>query len=358
VSKLKIPLGLRDGLLLAPSEVPNGLACGCSCPGCGAQLIAKHPREKIAHFAHHSTEACLAGYETALHLAAKKVLLQRREVVVPGISAQSSLYDRETGAEVTVSKTIASKNVTLDSVEEESREFEGIVPDIIATFNGKLLFIEIAVTHFVDDAKLEKLQQIGIPAFEIDLSYGPELPTLAEIEQIVIRETINRNWLFNPRKEALQRVVDEKAQQDLAERVARTLESRALLQEQHELYLKLPDKEKLRIEVASTGLPFSALRSFVGKQVRGARSFGVSSHVWQTALYHRFIHGKQGHNVDVEEVCSWLSKHLTLCPPFPNAEKVAVWDFLTSLATLGMLRRDRGQTFYVYKDATGQNLPY
>lgn len=355
--KLKIPFGLRDGQLLAATDVQNGLPCGCLCPGCGARLVAKHPKEKAAHFAHHNSEACLTGYETALHLAAKQVLLQRRQILVPRIAAQRSLYDKETGAEVTVTKDIKSKSITLDSVEEESRDFEGIVPDIVATFRGKLLFIEIAVTHFVDEIKLEKLKQIGIPTLEIDLSHSPELPTLNDIEQLVIHKVVNRTWLYNPKQSELQQQADSEAHSSLKERITRTLESRVLRRQAHQRYLKLSDDEKLKVEVAATGQPFEVLRPFVGKQVRGGESFGVSSAVWQTAVYRRFIHRSHGDVFHAEEVSAWLMQHLIVSPTFPNAHKVAVWYYLDSLAKCKMLSKLRGQEFMVERDIVG-NFPY
>lgn len=321
-------------------------------------MVAKHPKEKVAHFAHHNAEACSTGYETALHLAAKQVLLHCRQILVPPIAAQSSLYDKTTGAEATATRHITSKSISLDSVEEESRDFDGVVPDIVATFKGKLLFIEIAVTHFVDEAKLEKLKQIGIPTLEIDLSDGPELPTLADIEQMVIHEVANRSWLFNPKQHQLQQQVDAAAQVSLKERVYRILESRVIRQREHKRYLQLPDLEKLRIEVAATGLSFDLLRPIVGKQVKGDESFGVSNAVWQTAIYRRFIHRNQGTVFHADEVSAWLAGHFIVSPSFPNAHKVAVWYYLDSLAKRKLLCNFRGQEFEVYRDATGTNLPY
>ena len=36
--------GSRNGKAVHVSEVSRGLACGCVCPGCGAQLVAKGVR--------------------------------------------------------------------------------------------------------------------------------------------------------------------------------------------------------------------------------------------------------------------------------------------------------------------------
>jgi len=350
VSKLKIPFGLRDGQLLAATNVTNGLACGCFCPGCGARLVAKRPKEKVAHFAHHSAESCVTGYETALHLAAKQALLKRREIFVPAIAVAKRLYDEGTGFEAIATKEIQAKLITLDSVEDESREYEGIVPDIIATYKGKLLFVEIAVTHFVDEPKLAKLQKLKIPTLEIDLSHAPELPTLAEIEEMVVSDNSNRTWLINPRQQALQQKVDDEARQSLEDRVVRKLKSKLLMRGEHDNYMRLTDTEKLQIEIAATGLTYNDLSSFIGKKVRGGRSFGVRPDVWQAAIFRNFICPERTWIFDVDEVCFWLANHLTLTRPFPNAEKVAVWDYLISLVEVGVLERYGGQSFSVIED--------
>lgn len=357
MSKLKIPFGLRDGRLFAAGDVANGLSCGCLCPGCGAKLIAKHPKEKLSHFAHYAEEACSTGYETALHLAAKQALLQRRELYVPSIAARQWLHDGGTGLAAEAIKIIPPKLVALDSVEAESRDYEGVIPDIVATHKGKLLFIEVAVTHFVDSAKREKLRRIGVPTLEIDLSSCRELPTLDEIEDLVVRENANRVWLVNPREHALQRQVDAEAQRRLEERVIRKAKSKLLMWSEHERYMKLPDDEKLRIEVAGTGLPFTDVSPYIGKRVRGARSFGVKPAVWQAAFFRMYVCDEKTWCFDVNDVTHWLANHLTLTPPFPNAEKVAVWDYLVHLAERGLLKRYGGQVFAVIEDKAASDAP-
>ena len=42
------------------------------------------------------------------------------------------------------------------------QRYGNIVPDIVLVSNGKELFIEIFVTHRIDEVKLEKLKQANI----------------------------------------------------------------------------------------------------------------------------------------------------------------------------------------------------
>jgi len=59
----KIPFGERDGTLFRASEVENGLACGCICPGCRKPLNAANGGLKvIPHFRHVQSEDCVKNY--------------------------------------------------------------------------------------------------------------------------------------------------------------------------------------------------------------------------------------------------------------------------------------------------------
>lgn len=71
---LNLTYALKDNSLVHISEVESGLQCGCKCPACGETLIARKGDKVIHHFAHKSTVECEFGYQTSLHLAAKKVI--------------------------------------------------------------------------------------------------------------------------------------------------------------------------------------------------------------------------------------------------------------------------------------------
>lgn len=63
---------LKNGKTVHISEVESGLKCECICPACGEALIARKGKKVIHHFAHKSTEECEYGYQTSLHLVARK----------------------------------------------------------------------------------------------------------------------------------------------------------------------------------------------------------------------------------------------------------------------------------------------
>ena len=83
---LKVPFGLREGRLYRPDDVSSGKACGCICPACEATLIANQGKLKRAYFSHFRTETCAGGYETAVHLMAKQVILDERRLRTPPLT--------------------------------------------------------------------------------------------------------------------------------------------------------------------------------------------------------------------------------------------------------------------------------
>ncbi len=70
-----LPYGeASDGRLVRASEVPAGLECGCSCPACGAPLVARRGEMRVAHFAHATDRTCASAQETMLHKLAKQMI--------------------------------------------------------------------------------------------------------------------------------------------------------------------------------------------------------------------------------------------------------------------------------------------
>jgi len=75
-----------NGNFISINQVSSGLACNCSCPGCGRRLIAKKGAVQAHHFAHYAEalqDACTSAGESALHRFAKDILAERREISLP-----------------------------------------------------------------------------------------------------------------------------------------------------------------------------------------------------------------------------------------------------------------------------------
>ena len=186
---LRLPYGMLDGALTHVSLVPSGLACGCRCPACDAPLVAKRGALKMHHFAHAADSDCVSSVETALHLAAKEILEQRKQLVLPAVEAK--LYSARHSSILAPEQAYALDRVHLE------RRVGSIVPDVIAYIRGRALAIEIRVTHAVDTTKAAHFQAIGLSSVEIDLSRAPRTFTLEELEPLVVGPGKHKSWVFN-----------------------------------------------------------------------------------------------------------------------------------------------------------------
>lgn len=241
-NQLKLPYGLRGSQLWHISHVENGLACGCTCPGCGARLVARNAATnvKVAHFAHYQSLECTTGLQTAIHLAAKDIIAQHKQLCLPGESGRlaftpafwaSFSFDAQpysndlfssrgfTGTEYIPSDyetdsyyRYPARLMALDEVVLEKRT-GAIIPDIMVRIGTKWVLVEVAVTHFVDAEKRAKIRALELPAIEIDLSKIRRDISLSELEALVVRGEQHKRWLNNP---ALRRVVGQKRQRYFA----------------------------------------------------------------------------------------------------------------------------------------------
>ena len=166
--EVAVPFGKRrdDGLLTVVANTEQGKDCDCVCPECGADLIARHGKNRRWHFAHASNaDATRACGETSLHRMAKQVIV--------GLTG--------TGKELCLGPDY---RLVLRSAEPEKRMDElgahGRQPDIYAVgdimnLSGQRLatdelLIEIGVSHFKDDGYIADVNAAGYAAWELSLT--------------------------------------------------------------------------------------------------------------------------------------------------------------------------------------------
>lgn len=181
-----LPFGVRaDGRMVHVSDVPSGLACGCTCPGCGGRLVARKGRQIVHHFAHASGEGCTGGAETALHRMGKQVLLDGRQLMLPPVP-----YSGKPGV-------MAGYDRVWDEI-PLGHGAGSIKPDIIIAKGRALLMVEIAVTHRSTDEKKAWLVENARNAVEIDLSdlHGRLVPDMATIREAVTNSA-RRHWVYH-----------------------------------------------------------------------------------------------------------------------------------------------------------------
>lgn len=189
-----------DGSLCAIEEAERGLACQCTCLACNANLVARKGNLRRWSFAHQANQqaACEFAAETALHYAMKELIAQEKRVFVPQLDVSVS-RDTSYGEKVNHSYSVPGKMVELDSVELEY-SVNPIRPDIVAISAGRRLFIEVIVTHGVDDKKLAHIERIGASAFKIDLRSQTRAVDREMLRRIALTPSVEKSWIYHRRK--------------------------------------------------------------------------------------------------------------------------------------------------------------
>jgi len=236
---MRIPFAISHaGQLVSASEVERGKKCACTCPECGEPLIACKGQVKRPYFAHTTGADCAKAYESSLHKAVKWLLEQRRALLLPecfvrmhtqfmpdvfgysdsdwrAVYAKPEDYDQahpETGV-----GHVPAQFVQFDNVHSEQNEGD-VRPDIVGYVGGSPLFIEVAVTHFVDLDKERKLRARGVSVLELAWTWE-------ELETRLLKQAQGKIWLIN-------RKAEQRARQDHAERTGRM--AGLLAQREHE----------------------------------------------------------------------------------------------------------------------------
>ncbi len=88
------------------------------------------------------------------------------------------------------------KEIPVDRVELEKR-FDDIIPDIVVYSGDKYFFIEIYVTHPIDDEKLKKLKEKNISTIEIDLSKIKRDISVEEYTDNLLKNSYRKSWKYN-----------------------------------------------------------------------------------------------------------------------------------------------------------------
>lgn len=180
---------MKDEKLVHISQVESGLKCDCICPSCGSLLVARKGEKVMHHFAHHNTDVCKYGYETSLHMAAKDIILTAKKLWLPAVYVNFDSYK---------SKELIKEaiKIDVDDVVLEKR-MDDIIPDIIVKSGEKELIIEIFVTHAIDETKLSKIASKNVSALEIDLSKKEKVITDSELINILLGNSVEKQWKYN-----------------------------------------------------------------------------------------------------------------------------------------------------------------
>lgn len=354
---LTTSFGLKGGRIVVPGEVKSGLACGCTCPGCGAFLIAKKGSTNAWHFAHHNVAGTLSCLETAIHAAAKQILLDENWLQVP----EKRIYvtgQTKSGASLVKSEVLTpSRAIRFDHSLEEVWE-TNLRPDVVGYRGDRRILVEMFFTHDVDEAKRDKLDALRLPALEIDLSTLARDAGFDAVRQRVLHDVAEKEWLFYPGEQeataALRSRLDAQISLINLEH-DRKLEAKQRYEESkrrqaerankahvdaNEKYRALPQVEKerhLRKSLGITGAWPQHL-NVASSEASAIRDFPK---IWQAAVFSRFIFGKKKARVPlrVHTVRDWVVGRFGGDGGRAPDVLAAVVKFLAHLRTCGFLEK-------------------
>lgn len=333
ILKIKLPFGLnKDGNIvhIADTEVKSGKRCGLICPSCKSQLIAAKGSKKQHHFKHNFDRECEGGLESAIHLSAKQMIMERKEITLPELTLTTMKIDSKE-MKYTESETVTQcRAVSFDSVQDE-KELHGMKADILASAGNRHLIIEIFYRHKVDDQKREKIITSNISAIEINLSALTQ-------EDLKDRETF---WSYINEAQHIQwlhHVNTAKSKLKLEARLEKKIQLREEKYKQEEIYKQ--KKKKMEQEQLSQALkdikiissdehiaklkqdaqthsswkyhsqflqyPWDELPNHLNIEVpNGDWIFGCDRRIWQIAFY-SFFNRNIDKEFSVEIVDNWL----------------------------------------------------
>lgn len=178
----------QNGRLITIENALRGIACNCACVSCGEPVIARKGLIREHHFAHVSQkESCNIQRESLLHLYAKEVICADLGLQLPSLPG---VYPRSEDT---------SSWWDFEKVIPEVRQ-QGFQPDLVAELkDGSRLFIEVAVTSFIDEVKQERIKAAGTPTIELDLRdlllSAQPIPSEAAKDYILHRPQ-NKTWIY------------------------------------------------------------------------------------------------------------------------------------------------------------------
>lgn len=138
--------------------------------------------------------------ESAIHAAAKQVLLEQNWLRVP--AKRISVFGRSNSGDAFEESVVLAEEriVRFDRTSPEVWE-DGIRPDVVGYRAERKLGVEMYFRHQVDDGKRRMLAQLKLPAIEVDLSDLDVATGIDAVAQRVLHETAHKDWLFYPNED-------------------------------------------------------------------------------------------------------------------------------------------------------------
>ncbi len=197
----------NTGKFVHVDSVPNGKKCGCICPECKDDLIAKNNcKDKSNHFAHLNLVEGRACLMTQLHLAAQNYFLSISEFSLPKVSLH---YDGKT-----LTAPCKTINITSSTLEAPFGKYWADV--LLETDVGQIV-IEISVTHESEEPKIKYYKESTIPSLEYDLASLKSFEVEPSID-LLSKNQVPFKWHYAwCEKQLMDDYIEKKRLEELAE---------------------------------------------------------------------------------------------------------------------------------------------
>ncbi|MBD8531690.1 MULTISPECIES: hypothetical protein [unclassified Massilia] len=338
--------------------------------------------KRAPHFAHAPGADCATGAETAVHLAAKQIIETQKFFFFPKLVVSAEEDDPIVGV-CTASRTLFPDGRRRLAQVEVETAVASIRPDLIVhTEHFGTVAIEIAVTHFVDEAKQSAFVDLGLSVVEVNLSTMREV-TFALLEKLLLDSCEHSQWLHHSSSESAQNELRHElhvAVQDSRARYAAKVAARhrarkeRLEQEASEARRRARERERLAIrakierEAAEAARAMASLEKTalfkaadeVGKRsileswfkdgslpgnVLGEgqqpHSFGMQdTHIWQTAMFIGLVHKRPARGLFVltaDSAFRWMMQRFDSPAWQRDSNASALCEYLRILADRGAL---------------------
>lgn len=351
---LLVPFALLDGELVHIGAVQNDKRSGYSCPKCQQRVVPHLCTKKRSHFSHYvDGGGCVGALETALHLAAKRVLRQHEAIMVPDVVIEHQ------GRSLTVSK---AQYVRYSAVRTE-RELGGTRPDValIRPSKDTPLLIEVYVTHAVDAQKKTKLAKMAYPCLEVDVvgAFKGDDYDEQELQRILIHSDDSRlkRWVCIPNESDYIAQIEEQIRRDKAEvrqqREAAEAARRRRLEQSAAAARGRHDRIDRARQARGAALP-DTFGAHLNIEVAHEFVFSCPRGLWQRTLFRQFVvcgyadnDNQPGAPVDACEAELWLHRHREHLirrlygldeEPSMHFVGIAVSEYFDALERMGFLR--------------------
>ena len=219
------------------------------------------------------------------------------------------------------------------------------------------VLVEIAVTHFVDETKLQKIKERGIHTIEIDVSEAHENMDFAFLERLLFDVPSQAKWLYHPEVEWYENEYVEKQKKAWEEnqRVKEWLRKNEDLEnitvDRFKAYRRLATEEKIRRNLVNAEISdetFKTLTTFI----LGEHLYVGGRYAWQSAVLAYIVRQVKEQRAKREsdfphfksnEMAHWLAKLFDIIAQVIDVEQIVLLEYLKHLETLGLLKQQNGE---------------